>query len=43
MKIGWLMGWAVPEAWFAPLARQALPEAEHVFVAASAGSRARSR
>ena len=28
------MGWAVPEAWFAPLARQALPEAEHVFVAA---------
>jgi malonyl-CoA O-methyltransferase len=34
MKIGWLMGWAVPEAWFAPLARQALPEAEHVFVAA---------
>jgi malonyl-CoA O-methyltransferase len=34
MKIGWLMGWAVPEAWFAPLARQALPEADHVFVAA---------
>ncbi|HEV8074183.1 MAG TPA: hypothetical protein VGP21_08610, partial [Opitutaceae bacterium] len=34
MKIGWLMGWAVPEAWFAPLARQAWPEAEHVFVAA---------
>jgi SAM-dependent methyltransferase len=34
MKIGWLMGWAVPEAWFAPLARQALPDAEHVFVAA---------
>ncbi|HXB01514.1 MAG TPA: methyltransferase domain-containing protein [Opitutaceae bacterium] len=33
MKIGWLMGWAVSEAWFAPLARQALPEAEHVFVA----------
>jgi malonyl-CoA O-methyltransferase len=34
MRIGWLMGWAVPEAWFAPLARQALPEAEHLFVAA---------
>jgi SAM-dependent methyltransferase len=34
MKIGWLMGWAVPEAWFAPLARQAWPEAEHTFVAA---------
>jgi malonyl-CoA O-methyltransferase len=34
MKIGWLMGWAVPEAWFAPLARQVLPDAEHVFVAA---------
>jgi malonyl-CoA O-methyltransferase len=34
MKIGWLMGWAVPETWFAPLVRQVLPEAEHVFVAA---------
>jgi malonyl-CoA O-methyltransferase len=34
VKIGWLMGWAVPEAWFARLARQALPDAEHVFVAA---------
>ncbi len=34
MKIGWLMGWAVPEAWFAPLARSAFPVAEHVFVAA---------
>jgi len=34
MKIGWLMGWAVPEAWFMPLARQALPDADHVFVAA---------
>ncbi len=34
MKIGWLMGWAVPAAWFAPLARQALPDAEHTLVAA---------
>jgi len=34
MKIGWLMGWAVPEAWFAPLARNAFPTAEHEFVAA---------
>jgi hypothetical protein len=34
MKIGWLMGWAVPPAWFAPLAREALPDAEHTFVAA---------
>jgi len=34
MKIGWLMGWAVPEAWFGPLARQVWPDAEHVFVAA---------
>jgi malonyl-CoA O-methyltransferase len=34
MKIGWLMGWAAPEAWFAPLARQAFPDVEHVFVAA---------
>jgi hypothetical protein len=41
MKIGWLMGWAVPEAWFAPLARQALPDAEHVFVAAEPDALAR--
>jgi hypothetical protein len=34
MKIGWLMGWAVPVAWFAPLARLAVPDAEHTFVAA---------
>jgi pimeloyl-ACP methyl ester carboxylesterase len=34
MKIGWLMGWAVPEAWFVSLVRSAFPSAEHVFVAA---------
>jgi malonyl-CoA O-methyltransferase len=34
MKIGWLLGWAVPEAWFVSLVRQALPEAEHTFVVA---------
>ncbi len=34
MKIGWLMGWAVSEVWFAPLARRAFPDAEHAFVAA---------
>lgn len=31
MKIGWLLGWAVPEAWFAPLAREAFPGAAHAF------------
>jgi thioesterase domain-containing protein len=41
MKIGWLMGWAVPEAWFAALARSAFPAAEHVFVAAAPDALAR--
>ncbi len=34
-KMGWVLGWAVPETWFAPLARVAFPDAEHVFVASS--------
>jgi hypothetical protein len=33
MKIGWVMGWAVPEAWFAPIARKGWPRAEHWFFA----------
>ncbi|HTB81251.1 MAG TPA: hypothetical protein VK717_10235 [Opitutaceae bacterium] len=41
MKIGWLMGWAVPEAWFASLVRNAFPAAEHVFVAAMPDALAR--
>lgn len=36
MRIGWILGWAVPEDWFAPLARKAFPGAGHVFVAATA-------
>lgn len=36
MRIGWILGWAAPEAWFAPLARSALPRAEHVFIPATA-------
>ena len=35
MRVAWVMGWAVPEAWFAPLVRDALPQAEHAFFAAS--------
>ena len=35
MRIAWVLGWAVPEAWFAPLARAAIPEAEHGFFASS--------
>ena len=31
MKMGWLLGWAVPEAWFAPLVRENFPRDEHVF------------
>ncbi len=31
MRIGWLLGWAVPSAWFEPLAREAFPDAEHLF------------
>lgn len=38
MKIGWVMGWAVPEPWFAPMARTAFPRAEHVFFAANAAT-----
>jgi len=35
MRIAWVLGWAVPEAWFAPLARAVFPDAEHGFFAAS--------
>jgi hypothetical protein len=35
VRIGWILGWAAPEAWFAPLAREALPRAEHTFVLAT--------
>jgi len=31
MKIGWLLGWAIPEAWFGPLVQAALPTAAHQF------------
>jgi hypothetical protein len=34
MRIGWLLGWAVPERWFGSLARAAFPGAEHVLVPA---------
>ncbi len=34
MKMGWIMGWAVPEAWFAPLVRQHFPNAPHTFIPA---------
>ncbi len=41
MKVGWLLGWAVPEGWFAPLARAALPDTEHAFVEAGPDAMAR--
>jgi len=35
--IGWVLGWAVPETWFAPLAEAAFPAARHSFFAAEPG------
>ncbi len=35
MKITWILGWAVPEAWFAPVARSVFPAAEHACVPAT--------
>lgn len=35
MKIAWVLGWAVPEAWFAAQAAAAIPRAEHVLFAAA--------
>ncbi|HVU35990.1 MAG TPA: methyltransferase [Opitutaceae bacterium] len=32
MKIAWLLGWAVPETWFAPLASRFHPNATHLFL-----------
>ncbi len=43
MRVGWLLGWAAPESWFAPIARAALPRAEHVFVVAAPGALAEAR
>ena len=34
MKMGWLLGWAVPEAWFAPFVHRVFRDAEHTFVPA---------
>lgn len=41
MRMAWVLGWAVPEAWFAPLAREVFPSAEHGFFAAAPGLLAR--
>ncbi len=35
MKIAWVLGWAVPPAWFAPFVQAVLPDAEHRFFAAT--------
>jgi 8-amino-7-oxononanoate synthase len=34
-RIAWLLGWAIPESWFAEFAREFLPNADHHFVAPS--------
>jgi hypothetical protein len=41
MKIGWILGWAVPESWFASIARAAMPRDEHRFFFASPDAVAR--
>jgi hypothetical protein len=38
VRIGWLLGWAVPQDWFAALAREAFPAAVHAFVRPSAAA-----
>ena len=38
MRIGWLLGWAVPEAWFSGLAAEAFPLAGHSFEGARPGA-----
>jgi hypothetical protein len=35
LRIGWVLGWAVPETWFAPLADAALPNAAHAYFPAA--------
>jgi hypothetical protein len=37
VRIGWLLGWGVPEGWFAPMARAVFPFAVHTFAAAVPG------
>jgi len=34
VRIAWILGWAVPAGWLAPLAQSAFPDAEHHFFAA---------
>lgn len=31
MRIGWILGWAIPESWFRPIAAGAFPGAAHAF------------
>jgi hypothetical protein len=38
VRIGWLLGWAVPQDWFEPFAREAFPAASHVFARPSPGA-----
>ena len=35
MKMGWLLGWAIPEKWFAPLATAAFPDVVHRYFPAT--------
>jgi hypothetical protein len=35
MRIAWILGWAIPEMWFAPQVRAVFPQAEHRFFEAS--------
>lgn len=41
MRTAWVLGWGVPEPWFAPLARRQFPADEHVLLASGADALAR--
>jgi len=35
LRIAWVLGWALPESWFAPLAQAAFPASAHTFFSAT--------
>jgi hypothetical protein len=40
-RMGWVLGWAVPQTWFTPLVHATFPAAAHTFVAAAPDALAR--
>ena len=35
VRMAWILGWALPETWFASLVRDAFPQAQHTYIASS--------